>query len=152
MIDKCTCRDCSLTELSPIDCSIPKTYHSNEPTSGSVPHMSDTKKYSAENNYDEFFDHSLYYSINFRNNSFKHHEKNADNLLIMCFNICSLQRSLDQMHELLSKLSGLLDIIVLTKTKLSGSSVHLNIKLNGYDFLHVDSETHTGGVGLSKTT
>ena len=52
------------------------------------------------------------------------------------------------MHELLSKLSVQSDIIALTETKLSGNSVHSNIELNGYDFLHADSETLAGGVGL----
>ena len=63
-------------------------------------------------------------------------------------NIRSLQRNFDQMHELLSKLSVQSDIIALTETKLSGNSVHSNIELNGYDFLHADSETLAGGVGL----
>ena len=73
IIDNYICHDCSLTELLPIDCSILETYHSNEPTSGSVPHLSDTKNYSAENNYDEFFNRSMYYSINSLNNSLKYH-------------------------------------------------------------------------------
>ena len=52
------------------------------------------------------------------------------------------------MHEFLSKLSVQPDIIALTETKLSGNSVYSNIELNGYDFLHADSETLAGGVGL----
>ena len=52
------------------------------------------------------------------------------------------------MHEFLSKWSVLPDIIALTETRLSGNSAHSNIELNGYDFLHVDSETLAGGVGL----
>ena len=85
IIDNFTCRDCSLTELPPIDCSILETYDSNEPTSGSVPYMSDTKNYSAENNYDEFFNRSMYYSINSLNNSLKYHKKNIDNLFMHAF-------------------------------------------------------------------
>ena len=66
----------------------------------------------------------------------------------MHFNIRSLQRNFDQKHEILSKLSVQPDIIALTETKLSGNSVYSNIELNGYDFLHADSETLAGGVGL----
>ena len=110
--------------------------------------MSDTKNYSAENNYDEFFNRLMYYSINSLNNSLKYHKKNVDNLFIMHFNIRNLQRNFDQMHEFLSKLSVQPDIIALTETKLSGNPVYSNIELNGYDFLHADSETTAGGVGL----
>ena len=59
----------------------------------------------------------------------------------MHFNIRSLQRNFDQMHEFLLKLSVQPDIIALTETKLSDNSVYSNIKLNGYDFLHADSDT-----------
>ena len=110
--------------------------------------MSDTKNYSAENNYDQFLNRSLYYSIYSLNNSLKYHKKKIDNLFIMHFNIRSLQRNFDQMHKFLSKLSVLPDIIAFTETRLSGNSAHSNIELNGYDFLHVDSETLAGGVGL----
>ena len=135
IIDNFTRRDCSLTALSPIDCS--------------VPHTSDTKNYSAENNYDEFFSRSLHYSINSLNNSRKYHKNSIDNLFIMHFNIGlrSLQRNFDQMHEFLSKLSAQPDII-LPLQKQNYLVILFNIELNGYDFLRADREILAGGVGL----
>ena len=66
----------------------------------------------------------------------------------MHFNIRSLQKNSDHLASYLSGLSVLPDIIAITETKLTNGIINSNIHLTGYAFLHCDSSTKAGGVGL----
>ena len=48
----------------------------------------------------------------------------------------------------LTKLSSLSDIIAITETKLTLNQIPINIKLDVYVFLHSDSTSKAGGMGL----
>ena len=71
----------------------------------------------------------------------------TNELLIIHFNIRSLEKNIDKMSQYLSELKRQPDVIALTETKLK-DNICGNIKLAGYKFIHVNSPTLAGGVGF----
>ena len=70
------------------------------------------------------------------------------NLYFMHFNERSIQKNVDELANLLSQLKALPDVLAITETKLKPDQVHTNINLEGYTFIHSDSEKLSGGVGF----
>ena len=95
--------------------------------------------------YTDFFDNCNYYDQQSLNNFLS---AQTETLFIMHFNIRSLQKHSDHLASYLSELSVLPDIIAITETKLTNGIIKSNIHLTGYAFLHCDSSTKAGGVGL----
>ena len=40
------------------------------------------------------------------------------------------------------------DIIAISETKITYSQILVNVDINGYDFIHCNSTTNAGGVGI----
>ena len=93
--------------------------------------------------YSDFFDKSAYFDINSSNRTVS-----KQDMLIMHFNVGSIQKNFDQLSMILTKFQKLPDIIALTETKLSPNQIPTNIDLKGYDFVHCGSESKSGGVGF----
>ena len=70
-----------------------------------------------------------------------------NNVLILHSNIRSLQKNIDELVLYLNKLKHS-EIIAIFEVKLQNNAVHINFQLDGYDFVHVDSSTKAGGLGL----
>ena len=70
-----------------------------------------------------------------------------NNVLILHSNIRSLQKNIDELVLYLNKLKHS-EIIAISEVKLQNNAVHINFQLDGYDFVHVDSSTKAGGLGL----
>ena len=99
------------------------------------------------NDYDELFLNSEYYdtdSINKKFNTSNPQKK----LLFMHFNMRSLLKNVDKLHEFLTDLKTRPAVIAISETKLKESKIANNINLQGYNFIHYDSKTSAGGVGL----
>ena len=69
-------------------------------------------------------------------------------LLMMHFNVRSLAKNIDKVSYFLSQLNKRPDIIAVTETILCDAKCGNNIELLGYKFVHSDSLTKAGGVGL----
>ena len=63
------------------------------------------------------------------------------------FNIRSLQKNFDTFYETLQLLPTLPQIIEISETKVNDTPL-TNISIPNYTFLHANSTTRTGGVGL----
>ena len=48
----------------------------------------------------------------------------------------------------ISQLNKSPDVITITETKLTEGAIYTNIDISGYNFIHVDSITNAGGVGM----
>ena len=90
------------------------------------------------------FNKCEYYSTDSLNNILRNR---TNELLIIQFNIRSLEKNIDKMSQYLSELKRQPDVIALTETKLK-DNICGNIKLAGYKFIHVNSPTLAGGVGF----
>ena len=66
----------------------------------------------------------------------------------MHFNIRSLSKNVDKLHEFLTDLKTRPAVIAISETKLKESKIANNINLQGYNFIHYDSKTSAVGVGL----
>ena len=66
----------------------------------------------------------------------------------MHFNIRSLQKNIDKLTHYILQLQKLPDIIAITETILKKDELQTNIGINGYNFIHSDSDSQAGGVGL----
>ena len=80
--------------------------------------------------YSDFFDKSAYFDINSLNRIVS-----KQDLLIMHFNVRSIQKNFDPFSMILTELQKLPDIIALTETKLSPNQTPTNIDLEGYEFV-----------------
>ena len=80
--------------------------------------------------YSDFFDISAYFDINSLNRTIS-----KQDLLIMHFNVTSIQKNFDQLSMIVTELQKLPDIIDLTETKLSPNQIPTNIDLEGYEFV-----------------
>ena len=69
----------------------------------------------------------------------------------MHFNIRSLQKNFDFLHDFLSLLHSSPDIICLPETRLKEQPL-ININIPGYSFIHTDSLTNAGGVAMYIST
>ena len=68
-------------------------------------------------------------------------------LFMIHINIRSLQKHFDTLAEMLQLLSALPQLICITETKIS-KELLVNIELENYHFLHANSVTQAGGVGI----
>ena len=64
------------------------------------------------------------------------------------FNIRNLQKKFGKLHYDIPNLNYQPDIIALTETKLLENKLYWNINIDGFKFIHIDSPTLAGGVGL----
>ena len=48
----------------------------------------------------------------------------------------------------LANISEMPDIIAISETKITNGQILVNVDINGYDFIHCDSTTKAGGVGI----
>ena len=66
----------------------------------------------------------------------------------MHFNTRSLQKNIDKLTHYILQLKKLPDIIAILETKLEKDELQTNIGINGYNFIHSDSNFQAGGIGL----
>ena len=93
--------------------------------------------------YSDFFDKSAYFGINSLNRTVS-----KQDLLIMHFNVRSIQKKFDQLLMILTELQKLPNIIALTEAKLSPNQIPTNTDLEGNEFVHCDSSSKSRGVGF----
>ena len=70
-----------------------------------------------------------------------------NSLILLHVNTCSLRKNIDKLEKLLIDIKVMPDLIAISETKLK-TGVPITFTLSGYDFVHVDSSTHAGGVGM----
>ena len=80
--------------------------------------------------------------INVNNISLK-----TNDMIFLHVNIHSLQKNYDELYQFVSELPLKPLIICITETKLKGKP-DVNISLPGYAFIHENSSTDAGGVGI----
>ena len=90
------------------------------------------------------FNECEYYSTDYLNNILRNR---TNELLIIHFNIRSLEKNIDKMSQYLSELKRQPDVIALTETKLKDNMCS-SIEPAGYKFIHVNSPMLAGGVGF----
>ena len=59
----------------------------------------------------------------------------------MHFNTRNLQKNIDKLSHYILQLKKLPDIIAITETKLKKDELQTNIGINGYSFIHSDSDS-----------
>ena len=69
-------------------------------------------------------------------------------LFMIHFNIRSSQKFLKTLHYHISNLDYQPNVIALTETKLHENKLYLDIDIDSYKFIHKNSLTFAGGVGL----
>jgi len=96
-----------------------------------------------------FCNNSLYYNIHETGNIFKSCNT-QDALTIFHMNVRSLSKNLYTLENFLLAIEHCPDIIAITETKLKNSKsvVSYNLQLEGYDFVHTDTNMNAGGVGF----
>ena len=99
----------------------------------------------AENIDNFFIKNSSYFSSNELNSLLK--QKGKNDLAIIHFNTRSLPKNKFHFECLLAELKSLPEIIAITETKINANNLHLT-ELDHYEFVHVDSKSAAGGVGL----
>ena len=75
-------------------------------------------------------------------------KKNHDDLFVIHFNVRSIQKNIDSLNNLLSSFKNQPDIVAISETKLQKEKINRNFNLDGYTFIHDDSTTNAGVVGL----
>ena len=70
-----------------------------------------------------------------------------NSLILLYVNTRGLSKNIDKLEELLIDIKVMPDLIAISETKFK-TGVHITVTLSGYDFVHVDSNTYAGGVGL----
>ena len=78
---------------------------------------------------------------------FKDAYSSSDDFFIMHVNTRSLKKNHCNLHELLVDLGKKPDVLTISETKLN-NSCNPNVDLEGYDFVHKNSDTNAGGVGI----
>ena len=96
--------------------------------------------------YNELFRNSNYYTVNQIVDYFNVAKSNS--VIVMHFNVRSLSKNIDKLCEYISLMKCRPDVILITETKLKKNITSYNINLNGYNFIHRDSITNAGGVGI----
>ena len=64
------------------------------------------------------------------------------------FNVRSSQKNINKLSRYLTDLNRKPDVVAESETKLRENMIHSNIELNGYQFIHRNSHTFVGGVGI----
>jgi len=96
-----------------------------------------------------FCNNSLYYNIHETCNIFKSCNM-QDALTIFHTNVRSLSKNLYKLENCLLAIEHCPDIIAITETKFKNSKsvFSYNLQLEGYDFVHTDTNMNAGGVGF----
>ena len=74
--------------------------------------------------------------------------KNEHYFSIIHINLRSINKNFDKLHQLISQMPFDPNCIAITETKINKRSNLNSFQLDRYDFIHVDSLTCAGGVGL----
>ena len=76
--------------------------------------------------------------------------KKRKEILLIHFNIRSLQKHIDALNSVLAPFKNHPEIVAISETELIEGKINRNINLDGYNFIHCDSVTRTGtdGVGI----
>ena len=75
--------------------------------------------------------------------------QNKNNICLLHVNIRSLKKNIEKLSMILADLQVPPQIIALSETKINKKqSVNFSTTLKGYNFLHSDSDTLAGGVGI----
>jgi len=74
-------------------------------------------------------------------------QKQNNSIFIVHLNVRSSPKHIDEIANYFSESENQSEIIAISETKLSDKRIDDNITLDGYDFVHVDSSTNTGGIG-----
>ena len=96
-------------------------------------------------NYSELFGESKYVDTDSRS---IFNTKKINELGIIHFNIRSLQKHINEINIFLAGLEKKPEIVAFSETKLREGKANRNVELEGYNFIHRDSITAAGGVGL----
>ena len=91
------------------------------------------------------FNNNDYFSLSSLSQLGSKHDKN--NFFVLHLNTRSLTKNHDKIEELLNELNFFPEIISISETKLNPQKT-ININICNYDFIHNDSPTNAGGVGL----
>ena len=75
------------------------------------------------------------------------HKKRMEIFLIH-FNIRSLQKHINELNSVLASFKNQPEIVAISETKIIEGKINRNINLDGYNFIHCDSVTRAGGIGL----
>ena len=75
-------------------------------------------------------------------------KKRQDDFFLMHFNIRSLQTHINELNNIIAGFDDKPKIIAISEIKLQEGKIYRNIKLDVYQFIHRDSITSAGGVGL----
>ena len=100
----------------------------------------------------DFLSDSLFFICDYHDvasiNRYINSNINNPNLFLIHFNIRSLQKNFDSLVNYISQLNKTPDVIAITETKLTEGAIYTDIHISGYNFIHVDSITNAGGVGM----
>ena len=66
----------------------------------------------------------------------------------MHFNVRSLQKNLNSLLQYLLQLERQPDTIAISETKLRENHIYNNVEFKGFTFIHEDSSSLAGGMGL----
>ena len=69
-------------------------------------------------------------------------------MFLIHFNIRSLQKHIDELNSVLASFKNQPEIVAISETKIIEGKIIQNINLYDYSFIHCDSVTRAGGVGL----
>lgn len=105
-----------------------------------------THNIHAHNEYDQLFLDSSNCSRTMSSSNIYHNPNHE--VLFIHINIRSLNKNVDKLHNLITNLVSQPDIIAITETKIKNEKLGFNVDLENYDFIHSDSPTNAGGVGL----
>ena len=73
---------------------------------------------------------------------------NTPNLFLIHFNVRTLQKNFDKLTNYILQMKKLPDIIAITETKLAKNQIVVNIDIERYNFIHSDSSSRAGDIGL----
>ena len=83
----------------------------------------------------------------FSTSNFSSLKLSFENIFILHLNIRSLNKNYDDLYELISEFPHPFDLVCLSETKLKNNT-HVNIQIRGYQFVHVDSASNAGDMGI----
>ena len=100
-----------------------------------------------DNLYESLFLNCRYHDI-VSINEYLDLNNNRPNLFLIHFNVRSLQKIFDKLTNYVIQMKKLPDIIAIIETKLAKNQIVVDIDIEGYNFIHSDSSSRAGGVGL----
>ena len=85
--------------------------------------------------------------VDSQNHNWLNNKKIGD-LFMIHFNLRSLRKNIDKLSDYLAGFKNQPEIVAISETKLREGYINRNIELEVYTFLHSDSRTQAGGVGI----